>query len=201
MYGIGRLYQKGYFQQYLNNDGWQQEHYLVNDFYNMPVTLLRDVDTGDPLTVTVDLAGVTVTAQLWKVDVGRVPLYLLDTNRPDNPPDCREITAQLYGGDTEMRIRQEILLGIGGVRALGRLGLNPLVFHMNEGHSAFAALERIRLLMAQHKISFDEARGGGGCQQRVHHTPVPRRATTCSRASWRSTSAPTSSSSGSPFRT
>ncbi|HNR38793.1 MAG TPA: alpha-glucan family phosphorylase [Acidobacteriota bacterium] len=173
LYGIGLMYQKGYFQQYLNNDGWQQEHYPVNDFYNMPVIPLRD-DAGAPLTVTVDLAGVTVTAQLWKVDVGRVPLYLLDTNLPENPPDCREITAQLYGGDTELRIRQEILLGIGGVRALGRLGLNPLVFHMNEGHSAFAALERIRLLMTQHKVSFDDAREAVYASSVfTTHTPVP----------------------------
>ncbi len=171
--GVGLLYQMGYFQQYLNHDGWQQESYPTNDFYNMPVAPVRD-GKGNYVYIEVDLAGQPVKAKIWKVQVGRIPLYLLDANIEENPPQVREITAQLYGGDLEMRIRQEILLGIGGVRALKKLGLSPSVYHMNEGHSAFAALERIRILMAENKLTFDAAR------EAVHasnvfttHTPVP----------------------------
>lgn len=170
---VGLLYQQGYFRQTLNHDGWQQEHYPDNDWYNMPVSQVK-TKTGDPLTVSVDLAGEPVAVQIWKVDVGRTPLYLLDTNAPQNPPQHRPITAQLYGGDRDMRIRQEIVLGIGGVRALAALGLAPTVYHMNEGHSAFLALERIRDLMSARRMTFDEARElVWATNVFTTHTPVP----------------------------
>ncbi len=171
--GVGLLYQQGYFRQYLNPDGWQQEQYPDNDFYNLPLTLERQL-SGAPLTVEVEYPGRTVKAQVWRVQVGRVPLYLLDTNVEGNRPDDRDITDQLYGGDSDMRIRQEILLGIGGIRALEILGLRPTVCHMNEGHSAFLALERIRLLMQDCQLTFAEAREAAMAGNVfTTHTPVP----------------------------
>jgi len=155
--GVGLLYRQGYFRQYLNNEGWQQEIYPENDFYNLPLILERD-DKGVPLTIELDFDSRHFKAQIWRVQVGRVPLYLLDTNLEDNTPEDRLITAQLYFGDKEMRIIQEILLGIGGIRALHALGIIPNVCHMNEGHAAFLALERIRLLMEKRKVGFAEAR-------------------------------------------
>ncbi len=171
--GIGLLYQRGYFEQYLNSDGWQMERYNFNDWYNMPVTLERTKD-GQPVTITVDLAGESLSAHIWKVVVGRIPLYLLDTYIPENPPHLREVTAQLYGGDRENRIRQEILLGIGGVKALEALDIKPTVYHMNEGHSAFLALERVRSLMQKDGLSFAEAREiVWASTVFTTHTPVP----------------------------
>ncbi|MBK5095512.1 MAG: alpha-glucan family phosphorylase, partial [Deltaproteobacteria bacterium] len=171
--GVGLLYQKGYFRQVLSLDGWQQELYPDNDWYNMPVTIERD-GAGKSLRIEVDMAGEKVRARIWRVQIGRIPLYLLDTNVEENSPRGRQITGTLYGGDREMRIRQEIMLGIGGVRALRALNLAPTVYHMNEGHSAFLALERIRAHMEEHGVSFAEAR-----EQVVAsnvfttHTPVP----------------------------
>lgn len=155
--GVGLLYRQGYFRQYLNIEGWQQEIYPENDFYNMPLRLERDAE-GIPLTIVMELEGRKVSAHIWRVQVGRVPLYLLDTNLERNAWDDRKITAQLYGGDQEMRIKQEIFLGIGGIRALRLLGLDPPVCHINEGHAAFLALERIRLLMEEKRLNFSEAR-------------------------------------------
>ena len=171
--GVGLLYQKGYFRQYLNADGWQQESYPINDFYTLPLTLVRDAQNR-PITVTVDMPGRTVTIQVWRVRVGRVELYLLDTNVPDNAPEDQDITDELYGGDTEMRIKQEIVLGIGGVRALEAIGLRPAVCHMNEGHSAFLGLERIRQLVRRHDLSFEQAREAAAAGTIfTTHTPVP----------------------------
>jgi starch phosphorylase len=155
--GVGLLYQQGYLRQYLNEAGWQQEAYEDNDFHNLPLTLERRPD-GTPLTVEVTYPGRGVTAQVWRVQVGRVSLYLLDTNIVANRSDDRDITHQLYGGGLEMRIEQEIMLGIGGYRALEALGLQPTVYHINEGHAAFLALERVRRLMETHGLSFAEAR-------------------------------------------
>jgi starch phosphorylase len=156
--GVGLAYQQGYFRQNINQAGWQQEAYTGNDFHNLPISVVLRSD-GRPLTVELRLAGRPVYAQVWKAQVGRVPLYLLDTNVGSNGrPEDRDLTGQLYGGDREMRIRQEILLGIGGYRALQMLGLEPTVFHMNEGHSAFLALEHIRNLMKRHALSFAQAR-------------------------------------------
>ncbi|MBN1411544.1 MAG: alpha-glucan family phosphorylase [Spirochaetales bacterium] len=171
--GIGLLYRQGYFHQYFNRDGFQQESYPENDWYTMPVTRRTD-EKGNPIVIKITLGSSAVTAQIWEVKIGRNSLYLLDTNIPENNPEDRNITATLYGGGRETRIKQEILLGIGGIRALRALGINPAVTHMNEGHSAFLALERIRELIEQHKLTFDEAR------QLVWvtnvfttHTPVP----------------------------
>ncbi|UCC96390.1 MAG: alpha-glucan family phosphorylase [Phycisphaerales bacterium] len=154
--GVGLLYQKGYFRQYLNIDGWQQEIYVENDFYNMPIELVRK-GSGRPLTISVEYPGRCVIAQIWHVSVGRVKLYLLDTNVHANAPMDRMITSSLYGGDRELRIRQEIMLGIGGLKALSAMGIKPAVCHMNEGHAAFMALERIRELRSEQNMTFDEA--------------------------------------------
>ena len=132
--GVGLLYQKGYFRQYLNVDGWQQERYPTNDFYNMPLQPVRKED-GRPVFVELQLLGHKVRAQVWRVHVGRVPLYLLDTNLPANRLEDQDITDELYGGDRETRIRQEIVLGIGGMKALAAMGIHPEVCHMNEGHA------------------------------------------------------------------
>jgi len=154
--GVGLLYQKGYFRQYLNIDGWQQEVYTENDFYNMPIELVRKKN-GQPLTVSVEYPGRRVLAQIWCASIGRLKLYLLDTNITANSSVDRMTTVSLYGGDREMRIRQEIMLGIGGLRALEAMDIKPAVCHMNEGHAAFAALERIRQLREAANMSFDQA--------------------------------------------
>ncbi|HCG30551.1 MAG TPA: alpha-glucan phosphorylase, partial [Chloroflexi bacterium] len=157
----------------MNDAGWQQEFSEENDFHNLPLTLVHD-STGGPLTVRVPHPGREVSAQVWLARVGRVQLYLLDTNIPENLPEDRGITDQLYGGDLEMRIRQEVVLGIGGCRALVALGLEPTVYHMNEGHSAFLALERARALMSAHGLTFEEAREAASAGTIfTTHTPVP----------------------------
>jgi starch phosphorylase len=172
--GVGLLYQQGYFRQYLNPDGWQQERYPTNDFFTLPILPVRD-SAGLNLKVAVKLPSGLVWVQVWCINVGRISLYLLDTNIPDNPlQHHREITDQLYGGDNDKRIRQEIVLGIGGLRALKAVGLQPTVYHMNEGHSAFLAIERIRLLMQEQKLTFEEALEA--CRVNnvfTTHTPVP----------------------------
>jgi len=154
--GVGLMYQKGYFRQYLNIDGWQQEAYVENDAYNMPVELVRE-ESGRPLTISVEYPGRNVQAQIWAISVGRIKLYLLDTNIAPNSSVDRMITSSLYGGDRELRIRQEVLLGIGGLKALLAMGITPTVCHMNEGHAAFMALERIRQLRSSKNMTFDEA--------------------------------------------
>ena len=170
---VGLLYQQGYFSQYLNAAGWQQESYRDNDFSNLPLTRERRSD-GSPLSVEVKYDGHRVTAQIWRARVGRLPLFLLDTNLPGNRPEDRVITYQLYGGDLEMRLKQEILLGIGGYRALEALGLQPTVCHMNEGHSAFLGLEWVRRLMEQRGLTFREAREEASAGLVfTTHTPVP----------------------------
>ncbi|MBX9626648.1 MAG: alpha-glucan family phosphorylase [Gemmataceae bacterium] len=171
--GVSLMYREGYFRQYLNPDGWQQERYPENDFFNLPLVLEKNPD-GSPVQVSVDLPGREVKLRVWHIQVGRVPLYLLDANIPENRPEDRAITAQLYGGDQNTRIQQEIVLGIGGIRALEALGRRPTVVHMNEGHAAFAALERVRMMMAEHRLDFAaavEAVKAGTCF--TTHTPVP----------------------------
>ena len=155
--GVGLLYQEGYLRQHLNADGWQEESYPLNDFHNMPIQLERRAD-GEPVTVQVQDPDGTIAAQVWRAQVGRVPLYLLDTNLGGNRPEDRDITDRLYGGDLDMRVRQEMVLGIGGMRALRAMGIEPTVCHMNEGHSAFLSLERIRIVMEEQSLSFAEAR-------------------------------------------
>jgi starch phosphorylase len=170
--GVGLLYQQGYFRQQLNEAGWQQESYEENDFHTLPLSPVRRPN-GTQLVIELAYPGRTVAAQVWRAQVGRVPLYLLDTNIPTNSPADRDITDQLYGGDLDMRIRQEILLGIGGYRALRAMGLEPPVCHMNEGHSAFLSLERARYLMERHKLSFAQAREAASAGLIfTTHTPV-----------------------------
>ena len=171
--GVGLLYRNGYFQQYLNADGWQQEFYPDLDFTNLPVKPVKG-SGSEQLKVTVDLPGRTVTVAVWLAQVGRVKLFLLDTNLPENEPGDRAITKQLYGGDMDMRIRQEIVLGIGGTRALTAMGIKPTVNHLNEGHAAFLSLERIRMIIEQTGVSFDEAcTAAAAGNVFTTHTPVP----------------------------
>ena len=169
---IGLFYSEGYFKQRISEDGWQEAIYERHNLEDLPVIPILD-ENGKPVTVTVELPGREVHARIWEIHVGRVPLYMLDTNIETNSPGDRALTARLYSSDLDMKISQEILLGIGGTRALRILGYNPSVWHMNEGHSAFLILERIReLVNADH--SFEEA------AEIVHksnvfttHTPVP----------------------------
>jgi len=171
--GIGLCYKEGYFQQYLTSDGWQQEKYDLVDFYNQPMKLVLD-ENNEPLKVYLDFPGRTVAVQAWKVDVGRVPLYLLDTNLDENSEEDRLITRALYGGNNETRIQQEIVLGIAGIRMLHALDIKPYVCHMNEGHSAFLAFERIRYLIENYNLSFKQASDMGFYSNVfTTHTPVP----------------------------
>ncbi len=169
---VGLCYKEGYFQQYLTSDGWQQERYELTDFQNQPMELVLD-GKGLPIKIALDFPGRKVSFQIWKIQVGRVPLYLLDTNVPENSDTDKWITRSLYGGNKETRIEQEIILGIGGIRALHALGVNPSVCHMNEGHSAFLALERIKYLIDK-GLSFQEAQDIGFYSNIfTTHTPVP----------------------------
>jgi glycogen phosphorylase len=143
---VGLLYREGYFRQSLDEHGYQLERYPVNDFRRLPVTLVEGVSPAVEIAAT-DGTMTTVRAQVWEAKIGRVSLYLLDTDVDGNPEWARQITDTLYGGDREHRIHQELVLGIGGVRALRALGAEPTVFHMNEGHSAFLQLERLRELV------------------------------------------------------
>jgi starch phosphorylase len=171
--GVGILYREGYFRQYLNADGYQQEAYPENDWYTMPVHLVHGED-GAPVTVEVEFPEETLTAQVWRVQVGRVSLLLLDANIPANSPELRSVTDQLYGGDREMRIRQEMLLAVGGLRALRAVGIEPAVCHINEGHSAFLALERIAHTMETEGVGYAEAiELVRASNVFTTHTPVP----------------------------
>jgi len=169
---MGLLYQEGYCAQYLNADGWQQERYPINDFYNMPLHLERQ-DDGSEVRVAVEYPGRTVYARVWRVQVGTVSLYLLDTNIEPNNPYDQDITSRLYGGDLDLRIHQEMMLGIGGIRALKALGYKVNVYHLNEGHSAFLILERIRRYIEEEGLSFAEAKQlAQSTQLFTTHTPV-----------------------------
>ncbi len=172
--GVGLLYQEGYFQQYLNADGYQQELYPINDYSVLPVILQRKPD-GTPIKISVPMPGRELYAQIWKVQVGRIPLFLLDSNVPENTrQEDRILTDRLYGGDKRTRIRQEILMGIGGIRVLEALDLRPSICHMNEGHSAFLALERIRQVMNEKKLNFYQAKEIMAASHIfTTHTPVP----------------------------
>ena len=171
--GVGILYQEGYFQQYLNADGFQLESYPLNDYVNLPVKLQTDA-AGAPIKISLPLPGRELHAQIWKVQVGRVSIYLLDSNIDDNQlEEDRNLTDRLYGGDRRTRIRQEMLLGIGGVRLLRALGIEADVFHMNEGHSAFLLLERIRNTMRDHGLTFEQAKALTAASSIFTvHTPV-----------------------------
>jgi starch phosphorylase len=171
--GVGLLYKHGYFTQYLSWDGWQQEESPNNDFYHMTL-MLEQGENGKPIKISVKLGERECWAQIWRCQVGRVPLYLLDSNIEENHPDERGITGGLYAGNNEDRLRQEIMLGIGGMRALDALGIDPMVYHMNEGHSFLVGLERIRNLMKRHGLDFKTARElVRASLVFTTHTPVP----------------------------
>lgn len=171
--GIGLFYGEGYFSQQIDREGWQQESYLIND--REKLSIVRAVDlSGEPVKISVKTRSGEIFAQVWKVNVGRIPLYLLDTDIADNKDEDRHLTARLYGGDQRTRIRQEVMLGVGGMRALESLGIEPSVIHMNEGHSAFASLEIVRRRMEEDGQSFDEAfRETSTMGVFTTHTPVP----------------------------
>lgn len=170
---IGFLYRQGYFRQGLDAEGMQQEFYPENNWFNMPVKLQKK-DNGDPIKLNINLNGEQVYYQIWKVDVGRIPLYLLDTNLPENIPKNQDITKRLYDADRDMRLRQEILIGIGGVRALKELGHFPSTYHINEGHSAFLILERLKELIKDKHLTFEEAKEiVWATNIFTTHTPVP----------------------------
>jgi len=154
--GVGLLFRKGYFRQYLDQDGWQQEEYPETDLFNLPVRRTKDRSKKE---VKISVAGPNgeIKAVVWKIMVGRIPLYLLDTNLPENPPEVREITSRLYAGDPKIRLAQEVLLGIGGMQALEAMGIYPTVCHMNEGHCAFAGIERLAQIIASHNINLKTA--------------------------------------------
>ncbi len=171
--GIGLFYGQGYFRQRLDGNGWQREEYLKTDVNQMPMEVAIGKD-GRPVVVEIETRSGRIRAKVWRVEVGRRDLLLLDSDVEGNAPEDRELTSRLYGGDLRIRIRQELLLGVGGLRALKALGISPGVLHLNEGHSAFAVLEAIRMRMEEEGLAFDAA------VPRVSrevvfttHTPVP----------------------------
>jgi glycogen phosphorylase len=170
--GVGFMYPQGYFRQRIPSHGWQEAVYQQLDMAEAPILLARDAN-GQVIKISIRFGGRTVYAQVWQVRVGRVPLYLMDTDVDENDPWDRELSARLYSGDSELRIRQEIVLGIGGVRVLRALGIAPHVLHMNEGHSAFLMLECIREKVSQ-GMSYEEAKAITRSQAVfTTHTPVP----------------------------
>ena len=171
--GIGLLYRQGYFRQRLNRNGWQEDYYVDNPFPQMPLELIKN-EQGQPITIEVEVRQRLVKVQIWRVQVGRVSLYLLDSDRHDNDPIDRWLTGHLYGGNQETRIAQEVVLGIGGVKALTALGIQPSVHHLNEGHAAFCTLEIAREEIERTGRSFYdiEASVRNRCVFTTH-TPVP----------------------------
>jgi starch phosphorylase len=171
--GIGLFYGQGYFLQRLDRNGWQQEEYLQTDVNQQAMEPAIGTN-GEPITVEIRTRGGSIKAKVWRVKVGRCDLLLLDSNVEGNAPEDRDLTSQLYGGDGRMRIRQEMLLGVGGFRALKAIGITPGVLHMNEGHSGFAVLEAIRARMEDEGLVFDQAVPRVARQVVfTTHTPVP----------------------------
>lgn len=169
---VGLYYSEGYFGQRITEDGWQEAYYVHHPLDDLPIMPILDED-GKLITVTIELPGREVHARIWEIHVGRVPVYLMDTNIPENDPADRMLSSRLYSSDLDMRISQEILLGIGGMRALRILGYNPKIFHMNEGHSAFLVLERIRELVAGGRSFTEAAELVKRSNIFTTHTPVP----------------------------
>ena len=170
---IGLFYDQGYFKQHLDTHGWQQEEYLDTKVENLPMEPARGPD-GKPVKVEICTRTGCLLVKVWLMRVGRVKLYLLDCDVPSNSPEDRELTSRLYGGDNRTRIRQELVAGVGGIRALTALGISPGVYHLNEGHSAFATLEAIRVRMKDDGMSFDDAlRDVAQHTVFTTHTPVP----------------------------
>ena len=171
--GVGLFYEYGYFKQRINNDGWQKALYPELDTEQLPLQSVTD-DEGNDIKVEVKLADRKVAIKIWKVEVGRITVHLLDTNIPENDEQDKQLTSRLYGGGDETRIAQEIILGVGGTRALYELGYEPAVWHMNEGHSVYLGLERIKDLMDEYDLSFDQAlETVSASTVFTTHTPVP----------------------------
>src|ERR1700722_11032439 len=171
--GVGLFYGQGYFRQRLDKNGWQQEEYFQTDVSQMPMEPAIG-KKGEPVTVQIETRSGSIRAKVWRLKVGRCALLLLDSNIEGNAPEDRELTSRLYGGDDRFRIRQELLLGVGGFRALKAMGITPSVLHLNEGHSAFAVLEAIRSRMEEEGLNFDQA--APLVSREViftTHTPVP----------------------------
>src|SRR5271168_1957831 len=171
--GIGLFYGQGYFLQRLDLDGWQREEYLQTDVTQLPMELAIGAN-GERVMVEIETRGGSIRAKVWRVKVGRCDLYLLDSNVAGNAPEDLELTSRLYGGDGRTRIRQELLLGVGGFRAIRAMGITPGVLHLNEGHSGFAVLEAIRIRMQEEGMGFDTA-ASQIAREVVFttHTPVP----------------------------
>jgi glycogen phosphorylase len=170
---VGLFYQQGYFRQWLDQNGWQKEEYLANETTQLPMAPAIGKN-GEWVTVRIDTRGASIGAKVWRVKVGRIDLLLLDSNVEGNSPEDRELTSRLYGGDRRVRIRQELLLGVGGFRALRAMGITPGVLHLNEGHSGFAVLEAIRMRMEEEGIGFEEAVSHVSREVVfTTHTPVP----------------------------
>lgn len=170
--GIGLFYSEGYFNQKITEDGWQEARYIKHSFEDLPIMAVLGED-DQPISVSIELPGREIVARIWEIRVGRVPLYLLDTDVPQNSPADRALSARLYSSDLDMRISQEILLGIGGLRALRVLGYNPSVWHMNEGHSAFLVLERFRELVKSGRTLEEATQIVRKSNVFTTHTPVP----------------------------
>jgi starch phosphorylase len=171
--GVGLFYGQGYFRQRLDRDGWQQEEYIQNDVNQQPMEPAIGVN-GEPVTVQIETRTGCIRARVWRVKVGRCDLLLLDSNVEGNAPEDRELTSRLYGGDRRIRIRQELLLGVGGFRALKAMGITPGVLHLNEGHSGFVVLEAIHDRMHEEGVNFDAAVPGVSREVVfTTHTPVP----------------------------
>jgi starch phosphorylase len=154
--GVGLFYSQGYFRQRLDYDGWQREEYFETDVSQLPMEVAIG-KSGEPIAVQIETRSGSLRAKVWRLRVGRCDLLLLDSNVPGNAPEDRELTSRLYGGDGRVRIRQELLLGVGGIRALKAMGITPGVLHLNEGHSAFAVLEAIRARMEGEGLTFEQA--------------------------------------------
>src|SRR6185312_15895925 len=171
--GVGLFYGQGYFRQRLDRTGWQHEEYLPADVTQLPMEPAIG-KKGEPITVHIQTRGASIAAKVWRVKVGRIDLLLLDSNVDGNAPEDRELTSRLYGGDGRIRVRQELLLGVGGYRALKAVGANPGVLHLNEGHSGFAVLEAIRARMQEEGVDFDQALPHVSREVAfTTHTPVP----------------------------
>jgi len=170
--GVGLFYNEGYFNQSIGKDGWQRENYAANDPFYMPMELVRDPQ-GNPVTFQMRVTSETVHVQIWRLAVGRIPLYLLDTHLPQNSHEARQITSRLYAGGQDLRLRQEILLGIGGVKALACMGITPDVYHLNEGHSAFLTLARVEQAVRKGLTWSQALHQVRSTQIFTVHTPLP----------------------------
>jgi len=172
MVAVGLMYREGYFRQRLDASGWQHEYWTPTDPNRLPAAVVTDPD-GRPVTIGVTIGGVDVRAQAWRVQAGRVALFLLDADLPENPPEARWITSRLYISDPAVRLAQYVLLGVGGLRMLGALGIEPSIVHLNEGHAAFAVLELARVEQARGHDLEEAVELARRRTVFTTHTPVP----------------------------